>query len=174
MTLTATGGDDDVSVVDYVQLSYPHVYRAESNALAFTLAGSSSGTVTGFSATAAGLKVIDLTNLQAPVQLAATVSTGGFSTHDASIGFYGSPAIEGIITLFMILGGSTFLLLARAVEGDWRGLWRDVQLRWYLTYIALFVLAIASWQVAVDGRPALSAVRASLFNVVSLATTIDH
>jgi len=101
----------------------------------------------------------------------ATVSTGGFSTHDASIGFYGSPAIEGIITLFMILGGSTFLLLARAVEGDWRGLWRDVQLRWYLTYIALFVLAITSWQVAVDGRPALSAVRASLFNVVSLATT---
>ena len=48
---------------------------------------------------------------------------------------------RAIIALFMILGGSTFLLLARAVEGDWRTLWRDVQLRWYLTYIALFVLA---------------------------------
>jgi len=101
----------------------------------------------------------------------ATISTGAFSTHDASIGFYGSPAIEGIIALFMILGGSTFLLLARAVEGDWRALWRDVQLRWYLTYIALFVLAIALWQITVDDRPALSAIRSSLFNVVSLATT---
>jgi len=90
ITLTATGGDDDVSVVDYVQLSYPHTYSAESNALAFTLAGSSSGTVTGFSPTATGIKLIDLTNPQSPVQLSSTVSTAADGSKSVSFTATGS------------------------------------------------------------------------------------
>jgi uncharacterized repeat protein (TIGR01451 family) len=90
VTLTATGGDDDVSVVDYVQLSYPHTYRAESNALTFTLPGSSSGTVTGFSSAATGIKLIDLTNPQSPVQLPSTVSTAADGTKSVSFTGTGS------------------------------------------------------------------------------------
>jgi trk system potassium uptake protein len=101
----------------------------------------------------------------------ATVSTGGFSTHDASIGFFDSPAIEAVVAVFMILGGATFLLLARAAQGDWRSPWRDTQLRWYLAYMALFAAAVALWQAAGNGRPALAAIRSSLFTVASVATT---
>jgi trk system potassium uptake protein TrkH len=40
----------------------------------------------------------------------ATVATGGFSTHDASIGFYNSPTIEAISIVFMLSGGVNFAI----------------------------------------------------------------
>jgi uncharacterized repeat protein (TIGR01451 family)/fimbrial isopeptide formation D2 family protein len=82
LVLTATGGDDDVSVIDYATLTYPHVYRAESNALAFTLPGSTSATVTGF--TSSSIKVIDLSNPQAPLQLPVTVASATDGTNSVS------------------------------------------------------------------------------------------
>jgi len=84
LTLTATNGWDDVSVVDYIRLSYAHQYRAESNALSFTMPGSTAGTVSGFSANAAAIKVIDLTNAQAPVQLAVNVTSATDGTKSVS------------------------------------------------------------------------------------------
>jgi hypothetical protein len=77
LTFTATGGDDDVSVVEYANLIYPHVYRAESNALALTVPGSTTASVGGF--TSAAVRVFDLTDAQAPVQLTASVSNGNVS-----------------------------------------------------------------------------------------------
>ncbi len=38
----------------------------------------------------------------------STVATGGFSTHDTSIGFYNSPLIEIIAIVFMLAGGVNF------------------------------------------------------------------
>ncbi|MCQ8129524.1 TrkH family potassium uptake protein [Methylomonas rivi] len=38
----------------------------------------------------------------------STLSLGGFSTHDASIGYYDSPAIELVITVFMLVGATNF------------------------------------------------------------------
>ena len=40
-----------------------------------------------------------------------TMPSGGFSTHDASIGFYDSVLVEGIIIIFMFLAGVNFTLL---------------------------------------------------------------
>jgi trk system potassium uptake protein TrkH len=101
----------------------------------------------------------------------SAVATGGFSTQDSSVGYYDSSAIEWIIILFMFLGGCTFVLLARAGQGDFRALWHDSQTRWYFGYIAVFSLAIALWQVAANDRPVIEAVRSSVFAVVSIATT---
>jgi trk system potassium uptake protein TrkH len=99
------------------------------------------------------------------------LSTGGFSTQDASVGYYQSPAIEWILSLFMFLGGCTFVLLARAAQGDLRALWRDTQMRWYFVYVAGFIVVIALWQILINGRPVMDAVRSTTFNIVSLATT---
>ncbi len=82
LTFTATGGDDDVSVVEYAQITYPHVYRAESNGLAFTLPGSTAAKVSGF--TSPAISVIDLTNPQTPMLLPVTVSTAADGTSSVS------------------------------------------------------------------------------------------
>src|SRR5258708_20746149 len=39
LTFTATGGDDDVTLVETAHINYPHLYRADSDALAFTTSG---------------------------------------------------------------------------------------------------------------------------------------
>ncbi|HEX6120161.1 MAG TPA: TrkH family potassium uptake protein [Dongiaceae bacterium] len=100
------------------------------------------------------------------------IATGGFANKDASIGFYHSAPIEWVTTLFTLVGGMTFALMARAVwHGDWRGLARDTQTRWYFGYMLLGTLLVMLWQVAMNGREFESALRSSAFAVVSLGTT---
>ena len=55
----------------------------------------------------------------------STVATGGFSTHDASIGHYNSPAIETIAIVFMLAGGANFAIHFLA--------WRRLSIRPYAT-----------------------------------------
>jgi trk system potassium uptake protein TrkH len=100
-----------------------------------------------------------------------TVSTAGFSTHDASIGHYRSAVIEWILIVFMLLGGMTFVLLVRVARGNFAPLRRDQQTTWYFAYVAAFVVLLALWQIVVNGRDAGSALQSSAFNVVSIATT---
>ena len=101
----------------------------------------------------------------------SAISTGGFSTRDASVAYYDNAAVEWILTLFMALGGCTFVLLARAAFGDVKALWNDSQTRWYVGYMAAFSLMLAVWQIATTGRGLNDALRSSAFNVVSIATT---
>lgn len=54
---------------------------------------------------AAGMKLFDAVG-----HAFTTVATGGFSTHDASIGFYNSPVIELIAIIFMLAGGVNFAI----------------------------------------------------------------
>ena len=69
----------------------------------------------------------------------ATVSTGGFSTHDASIGYFQSAAVEAVAVLFMLLAsinfGVHYAVLIRRDPLQW---FRDVEARTFL----LFVLAV--------------------------------
>ena len=73
----------------------------------------------------------------------ATISTGGFATHnDSVIGF--SPAIQWIITLFMLLSGINFTQLIYAFRGKPQRLVQDEETRWYISacLIAGIVLAV--------------------------------
>jgi trk system potassium uptake protein TrkH len=115
---------------------------------------------------AAGMPLFD-----AVCHAMATISTGGYSTKGQSLGAFPSPLIHWIVTIFMFLGGMTFVLLAQAVRGDVAALWRDSQTRWYVGYIALFIVAMTLWQVVQNDREFWPALTASAFNVVSIATT---
>lgn len=63
--LVPLGGPSDVSLVDYLHLTYPHSYRADNNALRFSLRSTQSARVAGFSTS--DLRLIDLTDPTAPV-----------------------------------------------------------------------------------------------------------
>jgi trk system potassium uptake protein TrkH len=114
----------------------------------------------------AGMPVFD-----AVCHAISALSTGGFSTKAVSIGAFPDPAILWILTLFMFVGGMTFVLLAQAVRGNPSAIWRDSQTRWYVGYLAGFILAMTLWQAILNGRPFWDALTASAFNVVSIATT---
>jgi len=74
ITFTATGGWNDYSLVESVRITYPHLYRADSGALMFTVAGGSQVAVSGFASN--DVQGVDLTDPAAPVSLSVTASNG--------------------------------------------------------------------------------------------------
>ena len=102
----------------------------------------------------------------------STMSTGGFSPKNASVGHYNSAPIALVITLFMILAGVNFSLYYMAITGRWRTMLRDPELRGYLLFIAgSMALIVASLHgTGFFGNIKDLAVH-SLFQVVSIMTT---
>lgn len=104
-----------------------------------------------------------------------TLATGGFSTHDASFGFYADrPAVLWVGTVFMFVAAMPFsILILMAVRGriDAAG---DPQIRVYAGYSAVFVLAVAIYWTRTGEVPFFTALTHSAFNFVSIITTTGY
>lgn len=102
----------------------------------------------------------------------STVSTGGFSTKQASIATYNSPLIEYVVTLFMFLGGVNlsllYLFFFKARFGD---LLRDSEFRVYAGSVLLFTVLITVGLFFTTPMGVEESFRTSLFQVVSIQTT---
>ncbi len=103
-----------------------------------------------------------------------SVATAGFSTHDASIGYFDNVKIEIIIMFFMVLSGVPFMLYVQFVRGRIQPLFRDTQVRWYLTMLAVSVLAVTIWLMHEYGITWTRALRMASFNTISVATTTGY
>ncbi len=103
-----------------------------------------------------------------------TVSTGGFSTKDTSIGFYQNPLIEVIIMVFMVLGGTTLILYVRLWNGDIKILRRDSQLRAYLSVLLISSLIVTFWQWLQGSHGFLTSLRYGTFTTISMITTTGY
>ena len=106
----------------------------------------------------------------------STMGLGGFSTHDASFGFFDSPTIEAVAIVFMLIAGMNFGTLFLAVNGrSLRPYLHDPEAGWFLgiTLLSILFVAIYIWK---DGAYADldTAVRYTAFNLVSLATTTGY
>lgn len=115
-----------------------------------------------------------MTLFEAIIHGMSTLSTGGFSTSDASVGHFKSPLMEWIITLFMAAGGATFVLYITPWKHNRWALLHDSQVRWYAAFLAFFSLALAFWQWAVNDAGAHDAIRLAAFSVVSVVTTTGY
>lgn len=102
----------------------------------------------------------------------ATLSTGGFSNRSLNIASYSSPLIEGIVILFMFLGGMNLALLYRVFQlKEWRRL-RSTELKGYLLIIALAtgLMTVNLWNTGT--YPGFGdALRHAAFQAVALVTT---
>lgn len=75
----------------------------------------------------------------------STMSTGGFSTRNESIGAWDTPYVKSVVTLFMFLGGVNFALLFKAATGHVGELWKSEVFRTYVYVVAgMMVLFVAS------------------------------
>ncbi|WHZ38194.1 TrkH family potassium uptake protein [Sagittula sp. MA-2] len=100
-----------------------------------------------------------------------TLSTGGYSTYDASFGHFDSAFLEYTATLFMLLGGLPFAWYIRVAL---KGRVASEQ----VTHLVIFVLGISVlltiWLVSVSEKPLETAFREVVFNVVSVVTTTGY
>ena len=102
----------------------------------------------------------------------STVAIGGFSTHDASIGYFDSALIESIAIGFMILAGINFGLHFFAFKERSAGVYlKDDEVKFYLSIllVASAVIILGLWyETSADTG---DAIRLGLFHIVSVFTT---
>lgn len=100
----------------------------------------------------------------------ATLATGGFSTKNDSIAHYHSAYIDYVVSAFMILAGVNFTLHFRFVTGKLRSIYKDTELRFYLSFILLATLIITLSLHGTVYDSFKSSVRYALFQVASFIT----
>jgi trk system potassium uptake protein TrkH len=100
-----------------------------------------------------GLRVTGMPAFDAVAHALTTISTGGFSTWDSSLGHYDNVGAELVTITFMMLGSITFTLYLRLWHGKASTVWRDSQLRWFLGITAAISLVTAAWLVAQGMTP---------------------
>ena len=101
----------------------------------------------------------------------STVAIGGFSTHDASLGFFDNAAIEGVAVVFMALAGISFALHFAVLSGRRFGIYaKDSELRLYAVSLTL-ATAVVVGTLLLHDTPTGPALREGLFQAVSFATT---
>ena len=105
-----------------------------------------------------------------------TLSLGGFSSHDASFGYFDSPLLEAIAIIFMLIAGinfsTHFLAWHRRAMSPYRA---DAEAGWFLTVTLGSVLLIAVMLALNHNYESFRiALRFSFFNVISIATTTGY
>ena len=110
------------------------------------------------------------------MHMSSTVSLGGFSSYDASLGHFDSPLIEAVAIVFMLLSGVPLLLYFVI----WRSrsvavLWRNLEVRSFYLVLAASTLLITVYLAANEAFASpWQALRHAAFHVVSIATTTGY
>ncbi len=115
-----------------------------------------------------------------------TLSSGGFSTHQASIGYFNSPYIEYVASFFMFASGINFSLYYLLITGEGKLFRNNEELRWYIgSVILMMTIIIALFYVAPKVNTVLvnensypisfeDRFRTSLFHVTSIITSTGY
>ncbi len=121
---------------------------------------------------AVALKLAGMSWFDAVCHAFATLSLGGFSTHDASVGYFDSPLIEAVLIVFMLLAALNFVTHFLAFRQRSLAAYRhDPEVRGVLGLILLSCLGISLYVWLAGTYPSyLTALRHVSFNLVSIAT----
>ena len=101
-----------------------------------------------------------------------TVATAGFSPKNTSLGHYGNAYFDWVVTIFMFLGGMTFMLFYHMLKGEWNLVRINTELRWYATIVGFFcgISTLILWMNGTYDR-FFDALRHASFQIISLLTT---
>ncbi len=130
------------------------------------------------------LQVAGMTFFDAINHSLCTLSTGGFSTKNASVAYWnGQPVIQYIIIVFMFLAGANFVLSYFAFKGKVQKAIQDEEFKLYFKFVALFTIIAAviiyfraDFSISSIDHPmvfgkAEASFRHALFQVIAIITT---
>lgn len=121
-------------------------------------------------------RVSGMTWLDALIHSFTTVSLGGFSSHDESLGYFNSPVIEAVAMVFMVLAGINFATHFVAWQQRRLSLYRrDLELPYFLGVLAASVALITVFLWAHGTYPdGLSSFRHAAFHTISVGTNTGY
>jgi len=114
-----------------------------------------------------GYVIFGMSTFDAVVHALTTVSTGGFSTRDASFAAFSGP-LEYVAVVFMILAALPFVRYVQLINGRPAAVWKDAQVRGFLMTIVLLVAISALVLHQIFPRQGETALREALFNITSI------
>lgn len=117
---------------------------------------------------------LGMTMFDAVCHALTTVATGGFSTHDASFGFFQSASLEWTAIFFMICGSLPFVVYIKAMRGNPESLWHDTQVRGFIAFLLSIWIIVTIWLFSTRDIELLDAFRKAAFNVTSILTTTGY
>ncbi|MEC7099737.1 MAG: potassium transporter TrkG, partial [Pseudomonadota bacterium] len=98
-----------------------------------------------------------------------TIATGGFSTHNESIGFFKNPNIEIIASIFIILGSIPFISYLKFSQGNKKIFFKDVQIKGFIYLLGISVIVMFLYLLFINYEGSFfDKIRVSSFNVVSI------
>ena len=103
-----------------------------------------------------------------------TAGTGGFSNMNASVAAFNNPAVEWIITIFMLLFGVNFVLYFQLIRGNVKAFFKSEELKWYLIAVFASIIIIAVNIIPFNHGDVTKSIRDSAFQVSSIVTTTGY
>jgi trk system potassium uptake protein TrkH len=114
-----------------------------------------------------------MTPFDAVIHSFSTMGLGGFSSHDASFGYFNSPLIEAVTIVFMLLAGINFathyLVISKRSFRPY-GMDKEAQSFWLVMVLSCLLVAYFLWRERTYDE-FFTALRFASFNLVSIATT---
>jgi len=167
-----------VAVLPMLQVGGMQLFRMESSDTsdkilprARQIAGAIGGLYVGLTALCVmAMLLTGVGGFDAVAHAMTTIATGGYSTHDASIGYFNNPAFEAVIVLFMIISSLPFVLFLQVLRGRPLALWQDEQARWFLLAATSLILFTAFYLMLARGYAFVDAFRFGGFNIISIMT----
>jgi len=114
-------------------------------------------------------KILGMNLFDSIAHAMTTIATGGFSTHNDSIGYFDNSNIEIIATIFIILGSIPFIAYLKFIKGNRRVFFQDIQIKG-LIYLFLLSTLVMFLYLYFNNNNILiiEKIRIASFNVVSI------
>ncbi|MDR2918550.1 MAG: TrkH family potassium uptake protein [Tannerella sp.] len=104
-----------------------------------------------------------------------TISTGGYSTKNASIAYWGDAYTEYVICIFMCLGATNITLFYFLIKGKPKKMLQDEELHWFYSFVLIATAIVTIWLLVQHDETSFEkAFRESAFQVVTLITTTGY
>ena len=98
-----------------------------------------------------------------------TIATGGFSTHNDSIGFFKSSNIEIVASIFIVLGSIPFISYLKFIQGNRKIFFNDVQIKGLIYLLIISIVIMFLYLLLINYESNLfDKIRISSFNVISI------
>jgi len=114
-------------------------------------------------------KILGMNFFDSIAHAMTTIATGGFSTHNESIGYFKNSSIEIVATIFIILGSIPFISYLKFIKGNKKIFFQDIQIKglvylFILSTIIMFLYLLLNN----DTNLLIEKIRIASFNVVSI------
>ncbi len=98
-----------------------------------------------------------------------TLATGGFSTHNKSIGFFSNSNIEIVASIFIILGSIPFITYLKFIKGNKKIFKEDVQIKGFINILIISIIIMVTYLFIINNEMNFfENLRISFFNVISI------